>query len=120
MIRVILVDDNPDFREWLRALLDGSAQFQVVGEAASGDEATDLVARLRPTLVIVDLFLGDASGLDVVRTIHAGFPEIESIVISIDEEGIYETLAREAGALAFIPKARLSLEAINRALTGNG
>lgn len=116
MIRVILVDDNPDFREWLRALLDGSTQFQVVGEAASGDEATDLVARLKPDPVIVDLFLGDASGLDVVRAIHAGFPEIESIVISIDEEGIYETLAREAGALAFIPKARLSIDAIQQAL----
>ena len=118
MIRVILVDDSYDFREWLRALLDGSAQFQVVGVVASGDEATDLVASLHPDLVIVDLFLGDESGLDLVRTIHAEFPEIESIVISIDEEDIYETLAREAGALAFIPKARLSLEAINSAVKG--
>ncbi|MEE9249168.1 MAG: response regulator [Dehalococcoidia bacterium] len=118
MIRVILADDSPDFRGWFRALTSSSTQFQVVGEAASGDEATDLVTRLRPGLVIVNLFLGDSNDLDVVRTIHARFPATESIVISVDKEGIYETLAREAGAPTFIPKAGLSLRAINRALKG--
>jgi len=114
--RVIVADDEAEFREWLRSLLESSEDFQVVGEASTGMETVHLLASLVPDVVIADVYMPDPDGLEVARHIQRHFPRVRLILISVHEEPVYERLARKEGALAFIPKSRLSLDAVRQAL----
>ena len=116
MYRVIVADDEPEFRRWLRLLLDGSEDFQVVGEAENGSETLRLVASLAPDLVIADVYIPEPDGLEVARHVQHHFPNSKAILVSAHEERVYQRLAEEEGALAFIPKARLSLKALRQTL----
>jgi two-component system response regulator YesN len=116
--RVIVADDEPEFREWLRSLMENSEDFQLVGEAKTGNEAIYLIPSVKPDLVIADMYMPDPDGLEVARYVQSHFSGIKAILVSAYEERVYERLAREEGALAFIPKARLSLDALREALKG--
>ena len=116
MFRTIVADDEPEFRAWLRSLLDNSQDFQVVGEAGSGRETLRLTKLLVPDLVLVDLYMPDLDGLEVIHYIRQYFPGIKVILVSAYEGRVYESLAEKGGALTFIPKATLSLEALHKAL----
>ena len=116
--RVIVADDEPEFREWLRSLMENSEDFQLVGEAKTGIEAIYLIPSVKPDLVIADMYMPDPDGLEVARYVQSHFSGIKAILVSAYEERVYERLAREEGALAFIPKARLSLDALRQALKG--
>jgi two-component system response regulator YesN len=114
--RVMVADDEPDFRGWLRSLLNDSRDFLLVGEVSNGTEALQLIPSLLPDLVIADIHMPEPDGLEVVRYVRRHFSGIKAILVSAHEERVYERLAREEGALAFIPKARLSLDALRRTL----
>ena len=116
MHRVIVADDDPEFLGWLRSLLNSSDDFQVVGEAKNGVEALNLVSSLTPDLVITDLYMPDPDGVAVTRHIHEKFPSTRAIMISAHEGRIYVELAIKEGALAFIPKRKLSLGVLRQAL----
>jgi YesN/AraC family two-component response regulator len=116
--RVMVADDEPDFRGWLRSLLNDSRDFLLVGEVSNGTEALQLIPSLLPDLVIADMYMPEPDGLEVVRYVQRHFYGIKAILVSAHDERVYERLAREEGALAFIPKARLSLDALRRALKG--
>ena len=116
--RVIVADDEPEFREWLRSLMENSEDFQLVGEAKTGIEAIYLIPSVKPDLVIADMYMPDPDGLEVARYVQCHFSGIKAILVSAYEERVYERLAKEEGALAFIPKARLSLDALRQALKG--
>lgn len=118
MYRVILADDTGEFLEWLESLLERSPDFQVVGAANTGSETLRLVESLLPGLVIADVDMPNLDGFDVARGVQAQWPSIKVILISSHAERLYERLARDEGALAFIPKARLSLDSLRRALEG--
>ena len=63
--RVVIADDESEFRGWLRSLIDTSADFQLVGEAINGSEAIGLINELIPDLVIADVFMPDMDGLEI-------------------------------------------------------
>jgi len=119
--RVIVADNEPDFSEWLCSLLEKSEDFEVVGQACFGGEAIYLIVSTKPDVIIIDIYMKEIympapDGLDVARYVHKHLPGIKVIVISAHEEQIYEKLAREEGALAFIPKSKLSIDALLQAL----
>lgn len=114
--RVVVADDEPEFRKWLRSLMDHSKDFQLVGEASNGTEAIRLIPSVLPDLVIADMYMPEPDGLEVARYVQHNFSTMKAILVSAYEERVYENLAKEEGALAFIPKARLSLETLRRAL----
>jgi two-component system response regulator YesN len=116
--RVIVVDDEPEFREWLKSLIENSKDFELVGEAKTGTEAVCLIPSLLPDLVIADIYMPEPDGLEVARYVQRHFSGMKAILVSAYEERVYERLAREEGALAFIPKTRLSLDALRQALKG--
>ncbi len=119
MYRVIVVDDEPEFREWLKSLMENSKDFKLVGEAKTGTEAVYLIPSVLPDLVIADMYVPEPDGLEVARYVQRHFSGMmKAILVSAYEERVYERLAREEGALAFIPKARLSLDALRQALKG--
>jgi two-component system response regulator YesN len=116
--RVVVADDEPVFRNWLRTLLEDSEDFQLVGEASTGSEAVSLIPSLTPDLVIADVYMPEPDGLELARYVQQNYPGIKAILVSAQQERVYEKLANEEGALAFIPKMKLSLDALRRALQG--
>ena len=111
-----MVDDEPDFSEWFCSLLNKSKDFEVLGCAYSGQEAIYLITSMKPDVVIADIYMPEPDGLEVARYVQRNFPGIKAIVVSAYRERVYDTLAREEGALAFIPKTNLSLTALRQAL----
>jgi len=99
-------------------LLEESSQFTVVGEAQTGSEAVKLVGSLNPDLVITDVDMPDGDGLEVVKILREQVPAVQVIIVSAHTGKGYERLAREEGAAAFIPKAKLSLEILSQVLQG--
>ena len=114
--RVIVADDEPDFIKWLCSLLNESEDFEVLGQAHTGGEAIYLITSAKPDVVIADIYMPEPDGLEVSRYVHRQLPDIKVILISAHEERIYEELAREEGAIAFIPKSKLSLHTLLQAL----
>lgn len=116
MYRVIVADDESDFSDWLRSLLDKSEDFEVVGQAYDGTEAINLISSTKPDVVIADIYMPEPDGLEVTRYVRRYLPDVKVILIGVHEERIYEKLAREDGALTFIPKSKLSLDTLLQAL----
>ena len=71
MIRTVLVDDEPPARRKLRHLLTAERDFTIAGEAGTGAEAVDLLSRLQPDLVFLDIQLPDCTGFDVVGSLES-------------------------------------------------
>lgn len=118
--RVLVVDDEPDFRDWLQSLLDSSKDFQVIGIASTGEETVSLIPSLAPDLVIADMYIPEPDGLEVARCVQAHFPDTKAVLISAQADRVYDRLAKQEGALAFIPKAGFSLDVLRQALQGEG
>jgi len=116
--RVMVADDEAEFRGWLRSVLNDSGDFRLIAEVSNGTEALELIPSLLPDLLISDMYMPGPDGLEVVRYVQRHFSGTKAILVSAHEERVYERLAREEGALAFIPKARLSLDALRQALKG--
>lgn len=94
-VGVLIVDDDPMVRGWVRLSLDGT-DFRVVGEAGTADEAAPLIERRQPHIVLVDQNLGGESGIAFVRSLRHG--RVRMIVMTaLPQRGFNET-AREAGA----------------------
>ena len=101
-IRVFLVDDHALVRTGMRMLLEGEDGMEVVGEAASGEEALPLVRQLQPDVVLCDLHLPGLSGLEItVRLVRSG---IRVVVVSVLEGGPMPRRLIEAGASGYVGK----------------
>jgi DNA-binding NarL/FixJ family response regulator len=108
---VLIVDDHAPFRALARALLQLEG-FEVVGEAADTRPALDAVARLRPSVVVLDVQLPDLDGFEVARRLaQAGDPPAIVLVSSRDSPAYRRRLA-DSPARGFIPKSDLSGAAV--------
>jgi len=107
-VRIIIVDDHQLAREGLKAVLSDGA-FAVVGEAASGEAAVELVAALTPDVVLMDVRLGAGiDGLEATRRIAAlGLPS-KVIMLSLHEMPAYVREALAAGACGYVLRTRAS------------
>jgi DNA-binding NarL/FixJ family response regulator len=102
--RVLLVDDHPVLRKGLVRLIDSKDGFAVCGEASTALEAMSLIRELKPHLVIVDIGLPGASGIELTKTIRAEFSDLPVLILSMHEEALYATRALRAGAVGYIVK----------------
>jgi DNA-binding NarL/FixJ family response regulator len=105
--RVLIVDDHQRFRRTARRRLEADG-WEVVGEAGDAAGALRAVARLDADVVLLDVGLPDASGLDVARDLCARDPEMAIVVISTHDSEDYRELALASGARGFLAKAGLS------------
>jgi DNA-binding NarL/FixJ family response regulator len=118
-IRVLLVDDNKMVREGLSQLLRWEPDIEVVGEASDGETALELTRRIRPDVVTMDIHLPGMSGIATIKAVHAEFPEVRVIVLSIFEKEDMVDSVRAAGAVDYVAKngpAADLLEAIRAAM----
>jgi DNA-binding NarL/FixJ family response regulator len=114
-LRSLIVDDCQSFLEAARVLLEREG-LTVAGVASTAAEARWQVAMVRPDIVLVDISLGEESGVDLARQLLEGDLDPEAAVILIStraEEDVAELIA-ESPAAGFLPKAKLSASAIRR------
>jgi DNA-binding NarL/FixJ family response regulator len=93
MVRILVVDDNPAVRHYLRALLEQQNTWQVCDEARTGGEALQRVKKSPPDVILLDFQMPDLNGLDVARQISDLFPEIPILMVTIH---LSRELAQEA------------------------
>lgn len=105
MIRILLADDQPLFRQGLASLLALEDDLEVVGEANHGEEAIALTAQLQPDLVLMDVRMPVCDGVQATQAIHARYPWIRILVLTTfdDDEYVFQSL--QAGALGYLLKS---------------
>lgn len=109
-IRVLIADDHALVRAGIRALVEKIKDVVVVGEAGKGSEALELVAELKPDLILLDLTMPEGGGFEVLAHVKKQFPEIRVIVLTVHEAGEYAIRAFKEGAAGFLPKSAASTE----------
>ncbi|HET6673891.1 MAG TPA: response regulator [Nitrospiraceae bacterium] len=103
-IRVLLVDDHAMVRQGLCGLLDAYAGIQIIGEAASGEQAVALADELQLDVVLMDVNMPGMNGIEATRAIKSAKPAVVVIGLSIQNAGQVATAMKEAGASAFLNK----------------
>jgi len=118
-IRCLIVDDNESFLGVARELLEQEG-LDVAGVASTTSDALRQVQLLRPNVVLVDIFLGDESGIDLARRLtEDGLTEAATVIlISTHAETDVADLIASSPAAGFVPKADLSASAIRRIVNG--
>ena len=103
-IRVLIADDHPLFREGMRGRLDRATDIEVVGEAASGDEAAQLAKTLNPDVILMDIKMPGMNGIEATRDIVQTSPETGVLVITMLEDNDSVFAAMRAGARGYLLK----------------
>lgn len=114
-LRVLVVDDHPVFRMGMIALLDSLDGIDVVGEAADTDGAVEAALALEPDVVVMDLHLGEGSGIDATRRIVSARPDIGVLAVTMMDDDDSVFAAMRAGARGYLLKGA-SPDDIERAL----
>lgn len=103
-LRLVVVDDHPVFRLGMAALLDSIAGFRVVGQAASRVEALSTVDG-NVDVVLMDLHLGDDSGVETTRDLVRALPEVRVLVVTMREDDESVVASVRAGARGYLLKS---------------
>jgi len=102
--KVLIAEDHAILREGLRALLSGSPELEIIGEAEDGQEAITQARRLNPDLVIMDLSMPNINGTEAMRAIRRHNPETKIIALTVHKTEEYVRATMDAGASAYVLK----------------
>jgi DNA-binding NarL/FixJ family response regulator len=103
-IKVLLVDDHAIIREGLRSLIEKQPGLEVIADTDDGRKALDLVQKLLPNIVIMDITMPGLNGIEATRQITAEFPEVKVIALSIHSKRRFVADMLSAGATGYILK----------------
>ena len=121
MITILIADDHPIIRAGIRALLEHDPEMEIVGEAQDGDETRQLVAQLRPQVLLLDLRMPGMSAAELEKWVRTHYPSTITLVLTAHDRDAYLAYMMDAGAAGFIEKnvqdSQLIL-AIHRAVKG--
>lgn len=104
MIRLLIIDDHEMVREGLKAMLTAEPDFDIVGDAANADQAYELIKRLHPDVILLDVRLPGTSGIEICRTLSERYPEIAVIIVTTFTDETLVAQCIQAGARGFIVK----------------
>lgn len=110
---ILLVDDHQMMRDGLRAILDRTAEFRVVGEAGSGTEAVQFCKKSRPDLVVMDIGLPGLNGIEATIELLRHSPQTRVVILSIYNDENSVVSAFRSGARAFVLKRASSADLID-------
>jgi DNA-binding NarL/FixJ family response regulator len=111
---VIIVDDQAPFRSAMKAVLKRTAEFELVGEAASGSEAVSLAAELSPALVLMDINMPGMNGIEATRELVSQQPGVVVILCSTYDAGDLPPEVATSGARAYLNKEHLGADTLRR------
>lgn len=114
-IRVMIVDDHPVVRMGIRFALQAFDDFEVVGEAASGQEAIDLGAHIQPDVVLMDLVMPGMNGVETTSVLREACPKTHVLALTSFPEGQLVQEALHAGAIGYLLKD-VSVDELARAV----
>jgi DNA-binding NarL/FixJ family response regulator len=121
-VRIVVVDDHALVREGTVVILERDPMLSVVGQAADGVEAVELICELRPDLAVVDIELPGLNGIEVVRAVHRRVPGIRFLVVSAYDDHAYLIEALAAGVAGYLLKTvsgRELVQAVRAAAGGS-
>lgn len=120
MIKLVVADDAPFIREIVRQIVT-RAGWELLAEAANGEEAVNLALGLRPDVILMDIIMPRKSGIDAAKDILAANPAAQIIAFSTADQEVMVMRALEAGCCSFVVKpfhAEELLRAIREAVEG--
>lgn len=112
-IRIVLADDHQLFRQGVRALLAETPDLKIVGETGDGLAVAQLIEKLDPDVLVLDIAMPDRSGLDVAREVIKAHPRCRVLILSMHAEEAYVLEALRAGALGYVLKSSDWSEMVN-------
>jgi len=104
MIRLLVIDDHEMVREGLKAMLTAEPDFDIVGDAANAEQAYELIHRLRPDVILLDVRLPGVSGIEICRSVTERYPEISVIIVTTFTDETLVAQCIQAGARGYIVK----------------
>jgi DNA-binding NarL/FixJ family response regulator len=119
--RLLILDDHPMMRDGLAQLINNEPDLSVCGQAGTGAEGLEMVASLKPDLLLADISLPDKSGIEVIKDSLALHPEVPVLAISMHDETLYAERILRAGARGYIMKqegGQKLMVAIRQVLSG--
>ncbi len=113
--KVLLVDDHPILRESFGQLINLEQDLEVCGQAGNPTTALAEVAAMKPDLVVVDIELNGASGIELIKRMKSLYPRLQVLALSVHDETLYAERAMRAGAQGYVMK-RASIDEVMTAI----
>ncbi len=111
-VRLVLVDDSQDFLRVASRFLSRLESLELVGLGSRAEDALELVVRLVPDVVLLDLAMPGKSGMDIIPDLKAAHPGVKVVVLTLFGAGGYRQAALDAGADAFVPKRTMATDLV--------
>ena len=102
--RIVLADDHVLVRQGLKRILEGMAGLEVVGEASDGLDLLNLLSRVTPHMVILDIFMPNLRGIEAIHEIKKIHPDVKVLILTMHKDKEYLYLALSAGAKGYLLK----------------
>lgn len=122
-VRILLADDHDIVLEGIRTLVSRSGRpWEICGEARNGEEAVEMIQRLKPDVAVLDITMPVMSGLEAAKKISQAGTTTRMLMFTMHESGRLETEARESGAHGYVLKAQAArdlIRAIDYLLNGH-
>lgn len=109
-VKILLCDDNENFRTLLSEYIKSLPNAEVVGQAVDGVDVIEKTESLNPDLVLMDLSMPNQSGLDATKAIKEKWPDKSVIILTLYEDSVYKELADEFNADGFIAKSSIKAQ----------
>lgn len=111
-IRVVLAEDHALMREGTRSILEQHSDLRVVGEAEDGQQALDLIKRLQPDVIVLDIRMPKLNGIEVVRRMNECCPNTKALMLTAYDDDDYVLTLMEAGASGYLLKTTQPAELV--------
>jgi two-component system invasion response regulator UvrY len=118
-VRVVVADDQAPFRRAARSVLAADNEFELVGEAHSGEEAVAAARSLEPDLILLDIKMAGIGGIEAARTIAAAVPSAVTVLVSTYREEDLPAGASTCGAAAYLHKSEVGAPVLRALLAAS-
>ena len=105
--KVFIVDDDPEFRRFLKEFLSDQPGLKIVGEAADGKQALEKVKKIKPDLVLLDIRMPGMDGFSASRLIKKKLPQARIIIMTIFDDLEYQDSVKKSGSDGYVVKSNL-------------
>ncbi len=112
-VRILIADDHKIVRDGLKALLESEGDFEVIGEAGTGQDAIRLIRKLEPDVAVVDIGMPELNGIEVTRKMVSAQPQLKVVALTMHADRRFVAGMLHAGAAAYVLKEAAFEELIN-------